>query len=142
MCSTSARLGHGRQRVLRAVLAVCLCLGGCDDPRERVTCNHIYQLAFSAALLHEELSACDWQGSVAAEHGRAWNKALTAAEGWIGLSRESIAARLAAGREAFKGVGEALCPKVLERANASLAQAKRLEERIAARHMCSLMGCT
>jgi hypothetical protein len=107
-----------------------------------VTRNHIYQLVFSAALLQEELSVCDRQGAIAAEHGRAWNKALTGAEGWIGLSHESITARLAAGREAFKGVGEALCPEVLERARASLAQAKRLEERVAARHLCSVMGCT
>lgn len=141
MSSEQTRPGPGRRCALGALLAACLFQVGCDDPRERGTRNNIYQLAFSAGRLHEELSACDVQGTVAAEHDRAWNSALAGVEGWIGLSRESITARMAAGREAFKGIEEGLCPMVLERAKASLVQARRLEERVAARQLCSLMGC-
>lgn len=133
--------GRRPRRALGGLVAACLLLGGCEDPRERITRNNIHQLAFSAAQLHEALSQCDGRGATAAEHARLWNDALTGAEGWIGLSRESIAARLAAGREAFSGVDERLCPSVIERASASLEQAKRLRARVAAQELCSLMGC-
>lgn len=140
--SRSTGFARSLGRVLGAFLVAWLCvLGGCEDPRERVTRNRIHQLAFRAAQLDQALVLCDAQGRIASDHAQLWGDALVAAEGWIGLSGESIAARRAAGREAFDHMDEGLCPQVMDRASASLEQGRRWAERITARQLCSLADC-
>ena len=134
---------HPRPLVKRlpVLFAACLALAGCDGVLERSTRNEIHQLAYRSSQMHAALEACNADEALLGEHGKAWNDALGAADGWIGLSAASIAGRQAAGREAFDGLPESACALAQERARASIGEARRWGERIAARRLCSPMGC-
>jgi hypothetical protein len=130
------------KRLLPLLLVLaCLPLSGCGEVRERSTRNEILQLAFRTAQMDQALALCDAEGKLSTEHAAAWTDAFEEADGWIGLSSESIAARRAAGREAFDGVPESACPQVRQMARASIGEAKRWGERIASKRLCSLVGC-
>jgi hypothetical protein len=130
------------KRLLPLLLVVaCLPLSGCGEIQERSTRNEIFQLAFRTAQMDQALASCDAEGKLATEHAAAWAEAFEEADGWIGLTAEGIAARQAAGREAFDGVPESACPQVRQMARASIAEARRWGERIASKRLCSLVGC-
>lgn len=114
---------------------------GCDRVSERSTRNEIHKMAFRAAQVGQALTACDADGRLGAELAGAWEDAFSRADGWIGLTRESIAGRHEAGREAIESTALRACPQVREAALESLQEARRWSARIGERRLCTPMGC-
>lgn len=131
----------GHRLAVAALLAASLLSAGCERVGERSTRNEIHKLAYRAAQVGQALAACEADGALAAELSRAWDEAFSRADGWIGLSRESISGRHDAGREAFEATGARSCAQARAAAVASIAEAWRWAERIGARRLCTPLGC-
>ncbi|MCW5624346.1 MAG: hypothetical protein KIT73_06495 [Burkholderiales bacterium] len=125
---------------LLPVVGLCLLLAGCDS-RERATRNEVYQLAYRSAQLQAALEVCAPDAETTAKHAAAWQETLDEAEGWIGIGRDQIEARPAAGREALESSGGVPCNLLSDLRRRSVQAARAWGDRIAERRLCGWMRC-